>query len=219
MRYRRSKKIGPFRITMTQRGVSTSVGAGPFRISKGADGKVRRTVRIPGTGIYDTRVVSQSPHKPASRRGQQNLVEPGTYPPPQLPPAGWYADPTGEASLRYWDGRQWTPSTNSNTDAIPAALKQHNCPLVVGEKRAAAVGTLRGFRMIAATLRDEDDNARGRILDEVEGCAVCLNLIALYLSSAAGSAFMSIAGDNKAFAITQAEKQLKEYVQAAQEQL
>jgi hypothetical protein len=81
------------------------------------------------------------------------------------------------------------------------------------------VGTLRGFRMIAATLRDEDDNARGRILDEVEGCAVCLNLIALYLSSAAGSAFMSIAGDNKAFAITQAEKQLKEYVEAAQEQL
>jgi len=38
VRYRRSKKIGPFRITLTQRGVSTSVGAGPFRISKGADG-------------------------------------------------------------------------------------------------------------------------------------------------------------------------------------
>src|SRR5271156_6314653 len=38
VRYRRSKKIGPFRITLTQRGVSTSVGAGPFRISEGANG-------------------------------------------------------------------------------------------------------------------------------------------------------------------------------------
>lgn len=38
VRHRRSKKIGPFRITLTQRGVSTSVGAAPFRISKGTDG-------------------------------------------------------------------------------------------------------------------------------------------------------------------------------------
>ena len=112
VRYRRSKKIGPFRITLTQRGVSTSVGAGPFRISKGADGKVRRTIRVPGTGIYDTKVVSRSPQKPTSGRGQQSPMQSGPYPPPELPPAGWYADPTGEASLRYWDGHQWTSATD-----------------------------------------------------------------------------------------------------------
>jgi Protein of unknown function (DUF4236) len=36
VRYRKSKNIGPFRITLTQKGVSTSVGAGGFRISRGA---------------------------------------------------------------------------------------------------------------------------------------------------------------------------------------
>ena len=26
-----------------------------------------------------------------------------------LPPAQWYADPTGRHAHRYWDGAQWTP--------------------------------------------------------------------------------------------------------------
>jgi hypothetical protein len=33
VRYRKSKKIGPFRITLTQKGISTSIGEGGFRIS------------------------------------------------------------------------------------------------------------------------------------------------------------------------------------------
>jgi hypothetical protein len=218
VRYRKSKKVGPFRITLTQRGLSTSVGKGPLRISKGADGKVRRTVRIPGTGIYDTRVVSQAPRKAAGRKGQ-NLMQPSNYPPPQLPPAGWYADPTGEASLRYWDGHQWTSSTNSNTDVVPDALKKHNCPLVVGEKFGVAVGTLRGARMILAALRDEQDDSRDRILDEVEGCVLCLRFMAHFLASATSSVFMGFAGNNKALAVQQAEKQVREYVEAAQKQL
>jgi hypothetical protein len=28
--------------------------------------------------------------------------------PGQLPPAGWYPDPGGQAGQRYWDGAQWT---------------------------------------------------------------------------------------------------------------
>ena len=28
---------------------------------------------------------------------------------PGAQPAGWYADPQGEARLRWWDGTQWTP--------------------------------------------------------------------------------------------------------------
>jgi hypothetical protein len=27
---------------------------------------------------------------------------------PQLPPAGWYADPAGQARERYWSGSEWT---------------------------------------------------------------------------------------------------------------
>jgi hypothetical protein len=56
--FRTSKSIGPFRFTLSKRGLSTSVGAGPLRLSRGADGKVRRTIRVPGMGIYDTSVIS-----------------------------------------------------------------------------------------------------------------------------------------------------------------
>lgn len=31
--------------------------------------------------------------------------------PPRTPGPGWYQDPTGQHSLRYWDGRSWTPQT------------------------------------------------------------------------------------------------------------
>lgn len=214
VRYRRSKKMGPFRITMSSRGISNSVGAGPFRITKGADGKVRRTIRIPGTGIYDTRVVSQSPpkpHKPASRKEQANIMQPDSFPPPQLPPAGWYADPTGEASLRYWDGRQWTPTT----DAMPAALKQHQCPAAVEQELALAVGTLRAWRVIVAALHDDDDDAIGRILDELDGCVVCLKYMVIFIASSEASIMISLARNDKARAIAQAEKQLGEYIETA----
>lgn len=60
VQFRKSKKFGPVRLTASNRGLGVSVGAGPLRVSRGADGKVRRTVRVPGTGIYDTKVVGGS---------------------------------------------------------------------------------------------------------------------------------------------------------------
>jgi len=32
-------------------------------------------------------------------------------PPPPTTPAGWYPDPGGTASQRYWDGYRWTEHT------------------------------------------------------------------------------------------------------------
>jgi uncharacterized protein DUF4236 len=58
VQFRRSKKAGPFRFTVSQRGLSSSIGGGLFRVGLGADRKIRRTIRIPGTGIYDTKVIS-----------------------------------------------------------------------------------------------------------------------------------------------------------------
>jgi len=57
VQYRKSKKIGPVRFTASTRGISTSVGSGPFRITRRADGRYQQTVRVPGTGIRDTRVI------------------------------------------------------------------------------------------------------------------------------------------------------------------
>ena len=55
-RFRKSKVLGPLRLTLGRRGVSTSIGWGPFRISLGSDKKVRRTVR-PVPGVSDTEVI------------------------------------------------------------------------------------------------------------------------------------------------------------------
>ncbi len=56
--FRKSKKFGLARFTLSQRGLSSSFGAGPFRLSFGADGRTRRTIRVPGTGLYNVKTIS-----------------------------------------------------------------------------------------------------------------------------------------------------------------
>ena len=63
--YRKSKKVGPFRFTASKRGISSSVGFGGYRVTRRADGSHQRTVRIPGTGIYNTTRIG-SPRQPQS---------------------------------------------------------------------------------------------------------------------------------------------------------
>lgn len=110
--FRKSKKVGPFRFTLSKRGVSASAGAGPLRFGRGADGKYRRTVRLPGTGLYDTRVVGG--------RRQVRAAAPKIS-----PDAGWYPDPAGGPGQRYWDGALWH-------DAVPVQ------PGVPGARRSSA---------------------------------------------------------------------------------
>lgn len=61
--YRKSKKIGPVRLTASKSGISASVGYGPVRVTRRADGRYQRTARIPGTGIRDTRVIGSAPQQ------------------------------------------------------------------------------------------------------------------------------------------------------------
>jgi hypothetical protein len=56
--FRRSKKVGPFRITVGKTGVGVSVGAGGARVGIGADGRKRASVSIPGTGVAYRATVS-----------------------------------------------------------------------------------------------------------------------------------------------------------------
>lgn len=49
--FRRSVKLGPFRLNFSRRGVGASVGGPLGRITLRSDGRVTQTTRIPGTGI------------------------------------------------------------------------------------------------------------------------------------------------------------------------
>ena len=49
--FRKSKKVGPFRVTVTHRGVSGSAGAGPIRVGRSSTGRRTKSVRI-GKGLF-----------------------------------------------------------------------------------------------------------------------------------------------------------------------
>ena len=56
--FRRSFPLGKLvRLNVTKRGLGMSVGVPGLRVGLGADGKVRRTLSIPGTGLRETEVI------------------------------------------------------------------------------------------------------------------------------------------------------------------
>ena len=65
----------------------------------------------------------------------------GSTPPELMPPRGWYADPSGGAPLRWWDGTAWTAST---TESVPEKHSLRKAALVfaVLALTAAASGFL-----------------------------------------------------------------------------
>jgi Protein of unknown function (DUF4236) len=77
VQFRKRWKFGPFSFGLSKRGLSISVGAGGVRVSKGADGKMRRTVGIPGTGVYDTKVIGARKAEPATKAVEIKLTGEG----------------------------------------------------------------------------------------------------------------------------------------------
>lgn len=74
--FRKSKKVGPFRMTVSKSGVSASAGVKGFRVTKSTSGRTTKTVGIPGTGIYHT----------SSSTARQGIV-PSRGAPPEASPA------------------------------------------------------------------------------------------------------------------------------------
>lgn len=62
-RFRKSKKIGPVRVSLGKKGISTSIGIKGFRVGLNSKGKVRTTVSIPGTGISYTSTFGDNKRK------------------------------------------------------------------------------------------------------------------------------------------------------------
>ena len=53
--FRKAKTFGPFRVTVSKRGLGGSVGVGPVRVTKRADGGLQRTVTVGRTGWRNTK--------------------------------------------------------------------------------------------------------------------------------------------------------------------
>jgi hypothetical protein len=81
LRYRKSKKIGPFRFTLSKSGLSASVGVKGLRVTKMANGRVRTTASIPGTGVSYVKERSAR-GKPPAAKTQRFAAQP-----PQTPAA------------------------------------------------------------------------------------------------------------------------------------
>jgi len=112
MQFRKTKTFGGLRFSLSKKGVGVSVGAGPLRVGVGADGKVRRTVRAPGTGLYDTKVIGSVRPAKARPRGATKTVllpdEPEWAPlctePQRRYLAGVVGERTDEVELADFDG-------------------------------------------------------------------------------------------------------------------
>jgi len=69
------------------------------------------TVRLPARRVKPKPEPAPSPPQASPEPGPAHSYSPPSGPPVQTVSAGWYADPSGQARLRYWDGERWTDQT------------------------------------------------------------------------------------------------------------
>ena len=105
--YRKSVKIGPFRVTASKSGISYSAGVKGARVTKRANGKVQTTLSAPGTGL---RYTSTS----GTKASQAKRPAAGTSPPARRPAPATRGDTLddlfpGSGAV----GRAWAAFTSS----------------------------------------------------------------------------------------------------------
>lgn len=74
LRFRKSLKVGPARMTFSKSGVSHSIGGKGFRVTRTPKGGIRTTASIPGTGLSYT---TESKSQKKSHTGQRNTNRSG----------------------------------------------------------------------------------------------------------------------------------------------
>jgi hypothetical protein len=142
-RFHRSIKLFPgLRMNISKSGLGFSAGFRGFHISRSADGRTRRTVSIPGTGM--SWITREPAGRPRPTRTRADATTTGTRPPPPLPPL--------------------TPDERALCDAVRAhdldritALGNGSTPVAFAAKVVTALD------LLAA---DRDDEALG-VLEEV----------------------------------------------------
>lgn len=90
-RVRKSFRIAPgVRMTVSPRGVSTSVGVKGARVTRGADGRVTRTLSVPGAGIsHTTTLRSATGGRALPAQSQQRVASPAPSAAPGLTAPKW----------------------------------------------------------------------------------------------------------------------------------
>ena len=71
IRYRKSFKLGPLRINLSKSGVGYSVGNKFYRVTKKANGGMRTTATLPGTGISDVKDYSKDQVEEAAKMAKR----------------------------------------------------------------------------------------------------------------------------------------------------
>lgn len=67
-RFRKSKKVGPLRVTVSKSGISTSVGGKAGRITTSTSGRTTLTTRIPGSGISNVSTIGGGKSSRSSKK-------------------------------------------------------------------------------------------------------------------------------------------------------
>ena len=118
-RYRKSINLGGgFRINLSKSGVGYSWGTKGYRITKTANGKIRRTYSIPGTGLSYVSETGQNRNN--QRNHAQNNIS--NYRPTTAEPTS--QQPFGEQSIESADIKNFQSAEFSNiTSAIERTLK------------------------------------------------------------------------------------------------
>lgn len=71
--FRKSRSLGKlFRVNLSKSGIGVSAGVPGFRVSLSPKGKVKRTVSIPGTGLYQTRTIGDIKGAKAAQTSQRH---------------------------------------------------------------------------------------------------------------------------------------------------
>ena len=73
LRFRKSFSLGKlFKVNLSKSGIGVSAGVPGFHVSLSPKGKARRTVSIPGTGIYSTKTIGDI--KKSAQGGMQTAT-------------------------------------------------------------------------------------------------------------------------------------------------
>lgn len=75
LRFRKSKKVGPFRVNISQKGVGWSVGVPGLRYTKKAGGGSRVTASVPGTGLSYVKESSGNNQRKKPRIAEGNTAK------------------------------------------------------------------------------------------------------------------------------------------------